>query len=122
MVAGFALVAYPDRWDSSGIMTFLVNQEGRVYEKNLEDSPRLKIRNSKRPNLRTWKGQDTPSLRRRNRGDLFRSFGFWSFEFVSDFGFRISNLAFKRSLSPTWVPAGPSTRPLSAGFPLPVPR
>lgn len=35
MIAGFALVAYPATWGNSGIMTFLVNQEGRVYEKNL---------------------------------------------------------------------------------------
>ncbi|MBK6724705.1 MAG: DUF2950 family protein [Acidobacteria bacterium] len=35
MIAGFALVAYPATWGNSGIMTFIVNQEGRVYEKNL---------------------------------------------------------------------------------------
>jgi hypothetical protein len=35
MIAGYALIAYPDKWDSSGVMTFIVNQQGRVYEKNL---------------------------------------------------------------------------------------
>ncbi len=35
MIAGFALVAYPANWGNSGIMTFVVNQEGRVYQKNL---------------------------------------------------------------------------------------
>jgi Protein of unknown function (DUF2950) len=35
MIAGYALVAYPDKWGSSGVMTFVVNQQGRVYEKNL---------------------------------------------------------------------------------------
>jgi hypothetical protein len=35
MIAGFALVAYPAIWGNSGVMTFVVNQEGRVYEKNL---------------------------------------------------------------------------------------
>ncbi len=35
MVAGFALVAYPARWGVSGVMTFIVNQRGRVYQKNL---------------------------------------------------------------------------------------
>ena len=35
MIAGFALVAYPATWGNSGIMTLVVNQEGRVYEKNL---------------------------------------------------------------------------------------
>jgi hypothetical protein len=34
MIAGFALVAYPATWGNSGVMTFVVNQEGRVYEKN----------------------------------------------------------------------------------------
>ncbi len=35
MIAGFALVAYPATWANSGVMTFVINQEGRVYEKNL---------------------------------------------------------------------------------------
>lgn len=35
MVLGFALVAYPAKYRSSGIMTFIVNQEGVVYEKDL---------------------------------------------------------------------------------------
>ena len=35
MIAGFALIAYPDKWGTSGVMTFIVNQQGRVYEKNL---------------------------------------------------------------------------------------
>ncbi len=38
MIAGFALVAYPDKWGNSGVMTFIVNQQGRVYEKNLGPS------------------------------------------------------------------------------------
>lgn len=35
MIAGYALVAYPSKWGSSGVMTFIVNQQGRVYQKNL---------------------------------------------------------------------------------------
>ncbi len=35
MVAGFALVAWPAEWGNSGVMTFLVNQNGKVYQKNL---------------------------------------------------------------------------------------
>ena len=35
MIAGHALIAYPDPWGSSGVMTFIVNQQGRVYQKNL---------------------------------------------------------------------------------------
>jgi hypothetical protein len=32
---GFGLVAYPEEWDQSGIMTFIVNQDGKVYQRNL---------------------------------------------------------------------------------------
>ena len=35
MVLGFAMVAYPAQYGSSGIMTFIVNQNGVVYQKNL---------------------------------------------------------------------------------------
>ncbi|SPJ16900.1 hypothetical protein SBBP2_2240001 [Burkholderiales bacterium] len=35
MIGGFGLVAYPARWGSSGIMSFICNHEGVVYEKNL---------------------------------------------------------------------------------------
>ncbi|MGO8677985.1 MAG: DUF2950 family protein [Limisphaerales bacterium] len=35
LTGGFALVAYPEHWDQSGIMTFIVNQEGKVYQRNL---------------------------------------------------------------------------------------
>jgi hypothetical protein len=35
MIAGFALVAFPADYESSGIMTFIVNQNGKVYQKDL---------------------------------------------------------------------------------------
>ena len=35
MVAGFALVAFPVDYEASGIMTFIVNQRGKVYQKDL---------------------------------------------------------------------------------------
>ena len=35
MIAGYALVAYPAKWGNSGVMTFIINQQGRVYQKNL---------------------------------------------------------------------------------------
>jgi len=35
MILGFGLVAYPATYGSSGIMTFIVNQEGVVYQKDL---------------------------------------------------------------------------------------
>jgi hypothetical protein len=35
LIGGFALLAYPAQYGSSGIMTFLVNHDGVVYEKDL---------------------------------------------------------------------------------------
>ena len=35
MMGGFALVAYPAEYGNSGVMTFVVNQDGRVYQKDL---------------------------------------------------------------------------------------
>ena len=35
LIGGFALVAYPAQYGASGIMTFLVNHEGVVYQKDL---------------------------------------------------------------------------------------
>jgi hypothetical protein len=35
MIAGIALVAWPAEWGKTGVMTFVVNQQGKVYQKNL---------------------------------------------------------------------------------------
>ena len=35
MTGGFAMLAYPARWGTSGIVSFIVNQDGVVYEKDL---------------------------------------------------------------------------------------
>jgi hypothetical protein len=35
MIGGFALVAYPAEYRNSGVMTFLINHRGDVYEKDL---------------------------------------------------------------------------------------
>jgi hypothetical protein len=35
MILGFALVAFPAEYGNSGVMTFIVNQEGLIYQKNL---------------------------------------------------------------------------------------
>jgi hypothetical protein len=34
LTGGFALVAYPEHWDQSGIMTFIVNQDDKVFQRN----------------------------------------------------------------------------------------
>jgi len=35
MSAGFAVVAYPVEYRSSGVMTFIVDKSGTIYEKDL---------------------------------------------------------------------------------------
>jgi len=35
MIAGFALIAWPAEWGNTGVMTFIVNQQGTIYQKNL---------------------------------------------------------------------------------------
>ena len=35
MIGGFAMVAYPAQYGSSGITTFIVNHDGVVYQKDL---------------------------------------------------------------------------------------
>jgi hypothetical protein len=40
MLLGFALVAYPAEYGNSGVMTFLVNQDGIIYEKDLGKNSR----------------------------------------------------------------------------------
>jgi len=35
MIGGFGLIAFPAKWDNSGVMTFIVNQDGVVFQKDL---------------------------------------------------------------------------------------
>ena len=35
MTGGFTVLAYPAKYGDSGIMTFMLNQNGMLYEKNL---------------------------------------------------------------------------------------
>ena len=37
LTRGFAFVAYPAQYRNSGVMTFIVNQDGKVFEKDLGD-------------------------------------------------------------------------------------
>ena len=42
MVGGFGLVAFPSSWGKSGVMAFIVNQQGKVFQKNLgSDTPKM---------------------------------------------------------------------------------
>jgi hypothetical protein len=56
MVAGFALVAWPAEYGVSGVMTFLVNRNGTVYEKDLgpETEEAVKAMTLYNPD-RTWR-------------------------------------------------------------------
>jgi len=56
MIGGFALVAYPAEYGNSGVMTFIVNQDGVVYEKNLgEDTEKIAAAMKKFDPDKTWK-------------------------------------------------------------------
>jgi hypothetical protein len=59
MIGGFALIAYPAEYGNSGVMTFMVNHAGTVYQKDLG---RLTEIIAKRINLfdpdQTWKKAD----------------------------------------------------------------
>jgi hypothetical protein len=56
MIGGFALVAYPAEYGSSGIMTFIVNQEGVVYQSNLgKDTEKIAQAMKKFDPDKTWK-------------------------------------------------------------------
>jgi hypothetical protein len=35
MLGGFGLVAWPAQWGNTGVMTFVVNQDGEIYQKDL---------------------------------------------------------------------------------------
>jgi hypothetical protein len=55
MIGGFALVAYPAQWGVSGVMTFIVNQDGVVYQKDLGPRTRELARAMKRYDPdKTW--------------------------------------------------------------------
>jgi len=44
MIGGFAAIAYPARYDNSGVMTFIVNHEGVVYQRDLGPDTAAKAR------------------------------------------------------------------------------
>jgi hypothetical protein len=50
LTKGFALVAYPEIWGQSGIMTFIVNQDGKVYQQDLGATTRQTVRAMKEYN------------------------------------------------------------------------
>ena len=60
MIGGHALVAFPDKWGNSGVMTFIINQQGRVYQKNLgPDTAKLAAAITEYDPDSSWKLADT---------------------------------------------------------------
>lgn len=59
LTRGFAFVAYPAEYRNSGVMTFIVNQDGVVYEKDLgSDTAKLGAAMSEYNPDATWNRQD----------------------------------------------------------------
>ncbi|HWY06085.1 MAG TPA: DUF2950 domain-containing protein [Candidatus Acidoferrales bacterium] len=60
MTEGFAVVAYPAEYRSSGVMTFIVNQDGVVYERDLGKKTEALAKTMKEYNLTAgWKKSDS---------------------------------------------------------------
>ncbi|MGB7620675.1 MAG: DUF2950 family protein, partial [Pseudolabrys sp.] len=56
MIGGYALVAYPAEYKNSGVMTFIVNHTGNVFEKDLgPNTAKLAERMSSFNPDKTWK-------------------------------------------------------------------
>jgi len=55
MVLGFGLLAYPAKYGSSGIMTFMVNQEGVIYQKDLGRNTGKAVTGIRYDPDKTWK-------------------------------------------------------------------
>ena len=59
MIFGYALLAYPAKYGVSGIMTFMVNQQGVIYEKDLgKDTPSLAAEITKFDPDKSWDETD----------------------------------------------------------------
>jgi len=63
MIGGFALVAYPAEYGNSGVMTFLVNHAGQVFQKDLgERTARIAESMTSFNPDQTWKKVDVSEL------------------------------------------------------------
>jgi hypothetical protein len=63
MIAGFALVAFPAQYGVSGVMTFIVNHDGVVYQKDLGPGTRTIALAMRKFNPdATWTKTDVPEL------------------------------------------------------------
>lgn len=56
MLGGHAMIAWPDEYGNSGIMTFIVNQEGKIHQKDLgPDTDQLVSKIMRYDPDKTWK-------------------------------------------------------------------
>ena len=61
LVGGFALIAWPAEYGSSGVMTFITNHDGVVYQKDLGDDTEAEVEKIKAFNPdRTWMKVEAP--------------------------------------------------------------
>jgi len=61
MIGGFAIVAWPSKYGNSGVMTFVVNHDGVVYQKDLGPETAKIARSMKLYNPdETWKKVEAP--------------------------------------------------------------
>jgi DUF2950 family protein len=63
MIGGFALVAFPAEYGNSGVMTFLVNYSGQVFQKDLgERTTAIAARMTSFNPDQTWKKVDVSAI------------------------------------------------------------
>ena len=74
MIGGFALVAYPAQYGNSGVMTFLVNHQGVIYEKDLgRRTPAIAAGMTAFNPDHTWRGLPTQYRPRPSRAECQRA-------------------------------------------------
>ena len=62
MTEGFAFVAFPAEYGSSGVMTFVVSEDGEVYQKDLGKKTEVLAKSMKEynPNSTWQKAEEQP--------------------------------------------------------------
>lgn len=55
MIAGYAMIAFPAKYGSSGIMSFIINHQGKIYEKDLGEKTAVLVKNIKEFTPVGWK-------------------------------------------------------------------
>jgi hypothetical protein len=61
LLNGFAVVAWPATYRNSGVMTFITNHEGVIYEKDLGDSTDSTAKSMRKFDPQDWKKSEVPA-------------------------------------------------------------